>query len=101
MPVEPGVLAFSGDESAGNSAFAVWRRSQTTVLCRGEARMGRFERDEIEARRLPTSLGSATDGLRSTIEAEVAKIVERAEDRAAEIESQALDRASRMQEDSE
>jgi hypothetical protein len=63
--------------------------------------MSRFERDEIEARRLPTSLGSATEDLRSTIEAEVAKIVERAEMRAAEIESQALDRASRMQQDSE
>jgi hypothetical protein len=63
--------------------------------------MGRFERDEIEARSLPTSLGSATDDLRSTIEAEVAKIVERAEARAAEIESQALDRASRMEQDSE
>jgi hypothetical protein len=63
--------------------------------------MGRFERDEIEARSLPTSLGSVTDELRSTIDAEVAKIVERAEARAAEIESQALDRASRMQQDSE
>jgi hypothetical protein len=63
--------------------------------------MSRFERDEIEARRLPTSLGSATEDLRSTIEAEVSKIVERAESRAAEIESQALDRANRMQEDSE
>jgi hypothetical protein len=63
--------------------------------------MSRFEREEIEARRLPTSLGSATEDLRSTIEAEVAKIVERAEARAAEIESQALDRASRMQQDSE
>jgi vacuolar-type H+-ATPase subunit E/Vma4 len=63
--------------------------------------MGRFERDEIEARRLPTSLGSATDDLRTTIEAEVAKIVEQAESRAADIESQALDRASRMQQDSE
>jgi hypothetical protein len=63
--------------------------------------MGRFERDEIEARGLPTSLGSATEDLRSTIEAEVAKIVERAEARAAEIEGQALHRANRMQEDSE
>jgi hypothetical protein len=63
--------------------------------------MGRFERDEIEARRLPTSLGSATEGLRSTIESEVARIVEQAEARAAEIQSQALDRASRMQQDSE
>jgi hypothetical protein len=63
--------------------------------------MGRFERDEIEARRLPTSLGSATEDLRSTIEIEVAKIVEEAEARAAEIESQALERAGRMQEDSE
>jgi hypothetical protein len=63
--------------------------------------MGRFERDEIEAKRLPTSLGSATEDLRSTIEAEVAKIVERAEARAAEIEGQALDRASRLQQDSE
>ena len=63
--------------------------------------MGRFERDEIEARGLPTSLGSATEDLRSTIEAEVAKIVEQAETRAAEIESQALERASRMQQDSE
>jgi hypothetical protein len=63
--------------------------------------MSRFERDEIEAKRLPTSLGSATEDLRSTIEAEVARIIERAESRAAEIESQALDRASRMQQDSE
>jgi len=63
--------------------------------------MSRFEPEEIEARRLPTSLGSATEDLRSTIEAEVAKIVERAEARAAEIESEALDRASRMHQDSE
>ena len=63
--------------------------------------MSRFERDEIEARRLPTSLGSATEDLRSTIEAEVSKIVERAESRAAEIENQALDKANRMQQDSE
>jgi hypothetical protein len=63
--------------------------------------MGRFERDEIEAGRLPSSLGSATDELRSTIEAEVARIVERAEARAAEIESQALERASRVHEESE
>jgi hypothetical protein len=63
--------------------------------------MSRFEREEIEARRLPTSLGSATEDLRSTIEAEVARIVEQAEVRAAEIESQALDRASRMHQDSE
>jgi hypothetical protein len=63
--------------------------------------MGRFERDESEARSLPTSLGSAAEGLRSTIEAEVAKIVEQAETRAAEIESQALERAGRMQVDSE
>lgn len=74
---------------------------QSTVLWRSGGDMGRFERDEIEARRLPTSLGSATEGLRSTIESEVARIVEQAEARAAEIESQALDRASRMQQDSE
>jgi hypothetical protein len=63
--------------------------------------MSRFEREEIEARRLPTSLGSATEDLRSTIEGEVAKIVEQAEARAAEIESQALDRSGRMHQDSE
>jgi hypothetical protein len=63
--------------------------------------MGRFEREEIEARRLPTPLGTATEDLRSTIEAEVTKIVSRAEARAAEIEDQALEKASRIERESE
>ena len=54
------------------------------------ADMGRIERDDNEERHLPETLGTATEGLRSTVELEVAKIVETAEARAAEIEDQAL-----------
>jgi hypothetical protein len=63
--------------------------------------MGRFEREEIEARQLPTPLGTATEDLRETIEAEVTKIVMSAEARAAEIEDQALEKATRIERESE
>jgi hypothetical protein len=63
--------------------------------------MSRFERDDIEDRHLPTSLGTVTEDLRSTIESEVAKIVARAEARAAEIEDQALEKAGRIEQESE
>src|SRR5215207_3655844 len=63
--------------------------------------MSRFDRDDIDERRLPTSLGTVTEDLRSTIESEVAKIVSRAEARAAEIEDQALEKASRVEQESE
>jgi hypothetical protein len=65
------------------------------------ADVGRFERDDIEARHLPETLGIATEGLRSTIELEVAKIVEGAEARAAEVEDRALEKASRLEQHSE
>ena len=63
--------------------------------------MARFERDDIEDRRLPTSLGTVTEDLRSTIESEVARIVARSEARAAEIEDQALQKAGRVEQESE
>jgi hypothetical protein len=63
--------------------------------------VGRFERDDSEASHLPETLGVATAGLRSTIELEVARIVENAQARAVEIEDQALEKASRMEQDSE
>ena len=63
--------------------------------------MGRIERDDNEERHLPETLGTATEGLRSTVELEVAKIVETAEARAAEIEDQALERASRVEQNSQ
>jgi hypothetical protein len=65
------------------------------------ADMGRIERDDNEERHLPETLGTATEGLRSTVELEVAKIVETAEARAAEIEDQALERASRVEQNSQ
>jgi hypothetical protein len=64
------------------------------------AHVGRFERDDSEASNLPETLGAATEGLRSTIELEVAKIVEDAQARAAEIEDQALEKASRIDQES-
>jgi hypothetical protein len=64
--------------------------------------MDRFKRDdEVEAARLPTPLGTATEDLRSTVETEVAKIVERAQARASEIEDQALERANRIDQSSD
>jgi cell division septum initiation protein DivIVA len=61
----------------------------------------RFERDDSDTRHLPETLGVATEGLRSTIEMEVVRIVESAEARAAEIEDQALEKASRLEQNSE
>ncbi len=63
--------------------------------------MGRFEPDDNDATRLPTPLGTATEDLRSTVETEVAKIVERAQARATEIEDQALEKANRIEQSSE
>ena len=63
--------------------------------------MGRFEQDEKDVRHLPETLGVATEGLRSTIEVEVARIVERAQARAAEIEDQALEKANRFEQESD
>jgi hypothetical protein len=63
--------------------------------------VGRFERDNNDEARLPKSLGTATEDLRSTVEAEVAKIVERAQARASDIEEQALEKASRIEHGSE
>jgi hypothetical protein len=63
--------------------------------------VGRFEPDENEVRHLPETLGIATEGLRSTIEVEVARIVERAEARAAEIEEGALEKANRFEQESD
>jgi cell division septum initiation protein DivIVA len=63
--------------------------------------VGRFERDDNEARHLPETLGIATEGLRSTIEVEVARIVESAEARAAEIEDRALEKAGRLDQESD
>jgi hypothetical protein len=65
------------------------------------ADVSRFEREEIEARNLPPALGTATEGLRSTIEAEVAKIVETAQARATEIEDRALEKANRFEQGSD
>jgi hypothetical protein len=65
------------------------------------ADMGRFERQDSEASHLPENLGMATEGLRSTIEQEVARIVESAQARAAEIEDQALEKANRVDQGSE
>jgi cell division septum initiation protein DivIVA len=65
------------------------------------ADVGRFEQNQSDTRHLPETLGVATEGLRSTIELEVAKIVESAEARAAEIEDQALENASRLEQNSE
>jgi hypothetical protein len=63
--------------------------------------MSRFEREDIDENRLPGTLGSATEDLRTTVESEVAKIVAGAEARAAEIEDQALEKASRIEQESE
>lgn len=63
--------------------------------------MGRFERDENEAAQLPETLGVATEGLRSTIEVEVARIVEGARARAAQIEDRALEKANRLEQESD
>jgi hypothetical protein len=64
--------------------------------------MDRFKRDdEIEATLLPTPLGTATEDLRSTVESEVAKIVERAQARASHIEDQALEKANRIEQGSD
>jgi hypothetical protein len=63
--------------------------------------MSRFEREDTDEKRLPSPLGSATEDLRTTVESEVAKIVDRAEARAAEIEDQALEKASRIEQESE
>jgi hypothetical protein len=64
--------------------------------------MDRFKRDdEVEAARLPTPLGTATEDLRSTVESEVAKIIERAQARASEIEDQALEKANRIDQSSD
>jgi hypothetical protein len=65
------------------------------------ADVGRFERDDTDASHLPETLGVATEGLRSTIESEVARIVANAEARAAEIEDQALEKATRVEQNSE
>jgi hypothetical protein len=65
------------------------------------ADVGRFERDDSEATDLPQALGTATEGLRSTIEIEVAKIVQSAEARAAQIEDQALEKANRTEQESD
>jgi hypothetical protein len=65
------------------------------------ADVGRFERHDSEESHLPETLGMATEGLRSTIELEVARIVETAEARAAEIEDQALEKASRVEQNSQ
>ena len=59
--------------------------------------MGRFERNDNDATRLPETLGVATEGLRSTIELEVSRIVESAEARASRIEDEALEKASRIE----
>jgi replicative DNA helicase len=56
--------------------------------------VGRFERDENH---LPQTLGVATESLRTTIEEEVARIVQSAEARATEIEDRALEKASRIE----
>jgi hypothetical protein len=61
--------------------------------------VGRFEREDIDATRLPAPLGTATEDLRATVESEVAKIVQDAEARAAEIENRALAKAIRIEED--
>jgi hypothetical protein len=63
--------------------------------------VGRFERDDNEAAQLPETLGVATEGLRSTIEVEVTRIVEGAKARAAQIEHQALEKSSRLDEESD
>ena len=63
--------------------------------------MGRFERDENEAAKLPETLGVATEDLRSTIEVEVARIVEGAQARAAQIEDRALEKANRLEQESD
>jgi hypothetical protein len=63
--------------------------------------VGRFERDDNEAAQLPETLGVATEGLRSTIEVEVARIVDGAQARAAQIEDQALERANRLEQESD
>jgi hypothetical protein len=65
------------------------------------ADVSRFERDDIEARNLPPALGTATEGLRSTIEAEVVRIVETAQARATEIEDRALEKSNRFEQGSE
>jgi hypothetical protein len=65
------------------------------------ADVGRFERNESDNSHLPETLGVATEGLRSTIESEVARIVANAEARAAEIEDQALEKATRVEQNSE
>jgi hypothetical protein len=63
--------------------------------------MGQFEPDDIETGGLPTNLGTATEDLRTTVESEVTRIVRGAEARAADIEDQALERAARIEAESE
>jgi hypothetical protein len=99
-----GAIPGQGGEPAEIPRSPVASPGAGPVLCRvGEGRliMGRFEREEnesgIEGRRLPPSLGVVTEDLRSTIESEVAKIVERAEARAAEIEDRALEKAGQVE----
>src|SRR5690349_12747177 len=64
------------------------------------AHVARFEHD-TDAKHLPETVGVATEGLRSTIEDEVARIVEAAEARASAIEDQALEKANRVEQESE
>jgi hypothetical protein len=65
------------------------------------ASVGRFERDDSNVAKLPQALGTATEGLRSTIEVEVAKIVGSAEARAAAIKDRAVEKASRIEQESD
>lgn len=65
------------------------------------ADVGQFQRDDSNTSHLPETVGMATEGLRSTIESEVARIVSSAEARAAEIEDQALEKATRVEQNSE
>lgn len=103
-----GAFRAQGGEPAEIPRSPVASPAAGPVLCRvgaGRLSMGRFEREDnegrnegdIEGRRLPPSLGVVTEDLRSTIESEVAKIVERAEARAAEIEDRALEKAGQVE----
>jgi len=62
--------------------------------------MARFERQDAPASE-SASVATATDELRSTVEQQLRKIVEAAEARAAEIEGSALEKASRIERESE
>jgi hypothetical protein len=62
--------------------------------------MARFERQDAPASE-SASVATATDELRSTVEQQLRKIVEAAESRAAEIEGLALEKASRIERESE